>query len=118
MIGTFDYDKELIAHSSIDVDDIGNCSLLGYNDSYFEYGLIVKTSMGKTQVFSFGPFVPDVEILPDEVNCNYQKIDYNEKKIINIINMWLNDKKKKLTQVRSVELQECINSYKNIIEYL
>ena len=118
MIGTFEYDKELVAHSSIDIEDVGNCALLGYNDNYFEYGLIVKTTMGKSQIITFGPFVPDVDELPDEVNCTYQKIDYNDKKLLSIINLWLNDKKKKLTQVRSVELQECVNSYKNVIEYV
>lgn len=117
MIGTFDYDKELVAHSSIDIEDIGNCALLGYNDNYFEFGMIIKTTMGKTQIFSFGPFVPDTDMLPDEISCNYQKIDYNEKKIIGIINLWLNDKKKKLTQVKNVDIQECSNAYKNIIEY-
>lgn len=87
MIGTFEYDKELVSHSSIDIDDIGNCALLGYNDKYFEYGLIIKTLMGKSQIITFGPFIPDVDELPDEVNYTYQKVDYNDKKLLSIINL-------------------------------
>lgn len=102
---TFEYLQRVVVDAQLDVDNIGECVLLGRNDLGEEFYLIVRTDMGWTEQINFGPVTPDVDILPFNINLTYARFEFNQTKLMRAIDKFLNDPKKMITQADVVELE-------------
>ena len=116
---TFKFNNEYVAQSLINIDDIGNFALEGVDEhNGFFYYLLVKTTLGTTTILTFGPVVPDVKLLPDYYNITYQRLQFKDKVIYKYINMWLNDKIKKISNAQLIEEDVLLNELRDIKDYI
>jgi len=102
----FDYLQRVVIEAQLDVENIGQCVIVGNNDFGEEYYLIIGTDLGWTEVIEYGPATPDLDILPFNVNSSYSRFEYNQNKLERIIDKFLNNPKRLVTQARVVELDE------------
>ena len=101
--------------ASVEIEDIGNVSLVLYNDTGFEWYLVTTTSLGWTKVYMFGPLLPDVNILAiKSFNFSYCEIEYRESKLINMIEKFIQDPRKNITQVFEIEKRNVFERYRNL----
>lgn len=101
---TFEYLQRVVVDAELNVDDIGQCVILGRNDIGEESYLIIRTEMGWTEQISIGPVCPDIDILPFNVAILYSRFEYNQGKIERAIDKFLNDPKKMISQADVVTL--------------
>ena len=84
---TFDYAFVKTATGTVDVDDIGNCTLkctTVLNDVYY---MTIYTILGVTRIFEYGPYVDGG--FPVNLTEKIQQFDYNEKRISKCIRFFL-----------------------------
>lgn len=99
---TFEYLQRVVVDAELNVDDIGQCVILGRNDIGEESYLLIRTEMGWTEQITVGPVCPDIEILPFNVAILYSRYEYNQGKIERAIDKFLNDPKKMISQAEVV----------------
>lgn len=99
---TFEYLQRVVVDAELNVDDIGQCVILGRNDIGEESYLLIRTEMGWTEQITVGPVCPDIEILPFNVAVLYSRYEYNQGKIERSIDKFLNDPKKMISQAEVV----------------
>lgn len=114
----FEFDKETISNNLIDIEDLGNFALEATGFLGEVYYLAVKSVSGMSHIFKYGPIIPDIEVLPAEVHCSYNMMDYNQKKLIGIINQFLNMPKAEIKSARLIEFDELLENCRNIAEYM
>ena len=114
----FEYCYLVEAEGNIEIEDIGNVCLRAYNDRAQEYYLLIKNDLGNTQVIEYGPIISDLDSLPRYVKYTYQEVDFSERKMYNIINGFLNDSSKAITQVEVVDESVLRGAIKNMITYV
>ena len=112
----FEYLQQITAQESIDIDDIGNTAIQCWSNYGETKVLIIKTMDGITEIIEFGPVNTDINELPDRVIYNYQRFEFNQGKIIKIINKFINDEI--VSQVREVTFIEAKNVIKNLVDYI
>ena len=88
---TFEYQEVRTCTAQIDVDDIGNCCILSRNLLGEECYMYIKTDFGSTQILFYGPTVPDIDQLPDNVSYSYSRFDFAEGKIIKMIQKFISN---------------------------
>ena len=86
----FEYMQVITVGAELEVQDIGDCCILGRDDLGQEYYLVVKTKMGATNIKEYGPATPDFGALPKSVKYTFDRIDYSEFKIEKRIDKFLN----------------------------
>lgn len=115
----FEFANEWKPTNSIDIDNIGNFCLEAIDEEDgFYYYLMVKTTLGTSTIISYGPVVPDVELLPDNYNINFQRLQFNDKKMNIWISKWLNDRMKKITGAYIIEEKIFKDNFKDILGYI
>lgn len=110
----FDYSALSVFTKSIDVDDIGNTAIRATSDEGLQYYMVIKTVMGITSILKFGAIVPDIQALVNNFSVLYQKIDYKEKLIQKSILQFINDPKKRITDVEEVPVKEALEAFPNV----
>ena len=96
----FEYLYEVKANGVIDIDDIGNTVLSTVNVlTAEEYILVISTEYGRTKTLQYGPLFVDMEGTPLEVSCYYSEFDYSMYKIEKLIDKFLNNPKRNISQV-------------------
>lgn len=100
---TFDYFYTMQPNDSFLVDDISNVVLNVLNDVGQEWYIKVSTELGDTEIIKFGPIFADNDNFANEFKLEYCKIQYNEKRIINEIDRFINDNKKIITQIIEID---------------
>lgn len=95
---TFNYLQRVVVDGELTIDNIGQCCVLGRNDFGEEHYLVVRTEQGFTDVIQYGPVVPDFDLLPYNVSMTYQRFEFNQGKIERIIDRFLNDPKRGISQ--------------------
>ena len=88
--GSFEYLQTVVVNGQLDVDDIGDCAILGRDDQGQEYYFMTFTYMGWTEIIEYGPALPDFDVLPKSVTYKYNRIEYDEYKIEKAIDKFLN----------------------------
>jgi len=78
---TFEYDCMRVARSILEIENIGQCALRATNEVGEDYYLIIRTSLGKSYIFTYGPIMPDIPALPPKVSCQLERIDYKEARL-------------------------------------
>lgn len=114
----FEYMARILTDATLEVDDIGNSTIIAYNDSGESFALVIRTSLGWTEVFESGPYTPDIEELPKNVYQAYSRFEFSENKIKKTINMFLNDKYRNITQARVVGVGEAKEMFVDLGRYL
>lgn len=112
---TFDYLYTVKAEDSIEIEDIGNCSIQVFNDLGYYWFLSIKTDLGDSYIKTLGPFhVDNIFKFSKGFNFNYTKFEYKESKLTNIIDNFINDPKKLISQVLIVEEDQIWNDISKI----
>lgn len=103
---TFEYLQRVVVESELEVDNIGQCVIQANNDIAEEFYLIIKTELGWTEVLEYGPIIPDLPLLQTNYQIKYSRFEYNETKIERIIDKFLNEPKRIITQAKITSLEE------------
>jgi hypothetical protein len=114
----FDYFRVITSADSIDIEDIGNCCIRAFNDAGAEFILIIESSLGQCRIFNYGPIMVDIDTLPKNVGCFYQRMAFNQPKVAKIIRDFLNNSKYNITQVELIDKEEALKDCRSIIEYM
>lgn len=117
-MSSFKYLYEMQATGELDVEDIGNCAIVGTNSlQYQRYILIVKTVEGDTKVVISGPHWVELELPCVDYSYTYQNFQFNQRKIETIIDKFLNGKFF-IDQARVVEFDEAVKLIPDVREYI
>lgn len=114
MKASINYLKTEQFEESIDLEDIGNCSLKAYDSLAREYYFNINSSLGDVTVKKFGPLQEnDNEI---KTYFNYSKFThfYDEKKIYKDIYAFINSND--ICQVEEISKDEFFERFKNLKE--
>lgn len=114
----FDYLQRVVIDAQLDVENVGECCLLGRNDVGEEWYLIVHSVLGVTEVIECGPVIPDLSILPPNVTIKYSRFDYNQGRIEKIIDKFLNDGQRLISQADVVDFESISSNIINPVEKL
>lgn len=118
MTREFEYLAKVVVENSIVVEDIGECAIEANNDLGQTWCLIIKTELGLTEVFEVGPFFPDIYELPKNCNWSYKRIDYSENQLSKIIDKFLNDSYRGITQAKEIDMEEAKKYFRNLADYI
>ena len=100
------------AQASIDIEDVGNTCLSIFNDDGEVWYINITTEYGRSTITQFGGNNIEEESI-NNFYFNTYKIEYNSKKLYSIINKFINDNKKNITQVIEINKEEFLNRLKN-----
>lgn len=114
----FEYLARVVIDATLEVDDPGNCVILGRNDLGQEYYLVIKTVLGNTFVVSYGPITPDIEDLPQSVGYWYEHFEFDARKIHKLIDKFLNDSRKAITQAEVTDIDSVKTNFKDLLTYV
>lgn len=113
---SFEYLQRVVVDATLEVEDIGNCVILGRNDMGEEYYFMTKSTMGQVEVIEYGPCIPDLDILPHSVALLYDRFDFSSGKLEKRIDRFLNNPKRMLTQAETVDIEVVRNSIPDLID--
>ena len=102
----FEYNLTTVVNATLDIEDLGNASIIANDDKGNTFDIIIRTILGKTEIFECGPRVPDIDGLQPTESQRYRCFEFNEFKIKKAINAFLNGTYFVITQARVVELEE------------
>ena len=112
----FEYLYTMQATGNIDIENIGDFAISVTNDMCKEWLMIVRTEYGICQIIQYGPLLIDFDELPENVNYNYQRMEYNEGKLVRMIDKFINDPSKLATQVTEINIDDATNKIVNMID--
>lgn len=118
MASQFEYNYLQTATAVLEIENIGKCALCATNMLGEEYYLAIRTSLGKSYIFKYGPLIPDLDTLPPKVSCSVERMDYKEEKIKKIIGFWLEDPKKKISNAEEIDDQDLYRRCRDLIAYM
>lgn len=113
---TFEYLQRIVVDAELTIDNIGDCVVVCNNDLGEEFYLIIKTELGWTEVLEYGPYAPDFEQLPVNYSVKYSRFEFSQFKLERLIDKFLNDGKRAITQARVTELAEVYDNLVNPID--
>ena len=87
--------------ADIQIEDTGNVILRGINLMQQYWILYIKTYLGYTSVFEYGPYVKNSQPLYYS-QSSFQKFQYSEHKIDRIIDKFINNPKRMIIQVEEI----------------
>ena len=106
------------ANGLLTVDDIGNCAIEVFNDRGWEKVMIVDTYLGATRLLTYGPFSPDLERLPQTVECTLKQFPHSQATISKEIHKFLRDGYFQATQAYVSNKEEVLDKCRDLIEYM
>lgn len=109
------FDNQYVPQNEIDIENVGNVCIeaINENDGLFYY-LLIKTSLGTSSIFEYGPIVPNIDKLYDIYSVSFTRQPYNDKKLLLFISKWLNDRMKKITSAAIIDENTFLDNYKDI----
>ena len=114
----FEFNKELVALDVIDIPRIGNFAISAEGEGGNAYFIVIKTELGKSYIATCGPVLPEIEEIPENFNVNLTKIDYNEKKLVKIISMFLNDRMKGIYRAELIDSNKALDEFRDLGQYM
>ena len=117
-MASFEYLYTLTATGSFEIEDIGNFAISCTNNIYNEYLLVVQTVYGRTRVLQYGPRKIDMNEPNFSMFCTYSEFDFSESKIESLVDKFVNDPKKIISQVTIISQEEAIARMKDLTRYL
>lgn len=119
----FEYRPVKVFDADIEIEDIGQCCL-EVTDSFNQlYYLIIRTTMGSSEIFEYGPIfsLECDEILTNNIVCKISKIEFSPAKVKKIISLFLMDRAKgqcKTELVRTLSVKEALSNCVDLINYM
>ena len=117
----FEYARQSEFTADIEIDTIGNCAIRGICTNEMYYICVIRTSIGLTELFESGPYLPD-GTLSTICETSYQKIEYDERKIRKFIASFLQTPRKpsilNIYQAEQISIEEALNSCIDICNYM
>ena len=117
----FEYARQSEYTNDIEIDTIGNCAIRGICVNEMYYICIIRTSVGLTELFESGPYLPD-RTLSTICETSYQKIEYDERKIKKFISSFLQAPRKpsilNIYQAEQISIEEALDSCIDICNYM
>ena len=117
----FEYARQSEYTNDIEIDTIGNCAIRGICMNEMYYICIIRTSIGLTELFESGPYLPD-RTLSTICETSYQKIEYDERKIKKFIASFLQAPRKpsilNIYQAEQISIEEALDSCIDICNYM
>ena len=111
----FNYNQQKVFMNSLEVEDPGNTALRIENIEGFDYYIILKTIMGKTSIFKFGPIMSGVDLFVNGFSSSYVKTNYKEKTINKTISQFINDPYKgMISNIEVLDQRDVINMFPDI----
>lgn len=109
------FNNQYVPQNTLEIESVGNVCIEGIDmDNGLYYYLLIKTSMGTSSIFQYGPIVPDMEKSYNYYNVSYNKEQFNEKKLGMFISKWLNDKFRKISSARIIDEGSFLDNYIDI----
>lgn len=118
MKSSFDYKISTVVEKQLEVDSIGECSIIAVDNVGKEYYLIIHTGYGMTQIIEYGPIIPDIEELPNYVSYTYKMIEYDEYKLEKIIDAFLNNSKRAIESAEVISFEQAKESIRNMVDFI
>ena len=116
-----EYSNIYTPQNLIEIENISNCAIEGVNDDSLYFYFICITVRGISTITTYGPLVPDLLELPSGYTCELYNINYNPKKLKQIIYSWLNSKKpgkaKPISSAKIICIEEALSQFRDINEY-
>ncbi len=115
---TFDYLRTIQSLDSINIEDIGNTCINAINDDAEEWYLSISTENGWSVITEFGPVTVDSNKLKNYFMYSKFSMEFNERKIYTLIDKFINNSKRAITQVFELEklkAKERFISIKNVL---
>ena len=110
-----EFNNQYVPQNFIEIESVGNVCLEAINeDDGLYYYLLIKTSLGTTSIFEYGPVIPDIDKLFDNYNISFIRQPFNEKKLNLFLKKWLNDKNKEITAAYVIDENKFLDNYKDI----
>ena len=94
------------ALDTIDIPDIGNTCINAFNDFGLEWYLIIDTHQGWTRIKEFGPLLVDTDSIATYFDYTMYQYEYSDKKINKVIDKFINNNKRMITQVFEVPKEQ------------
>lgn len=117
-MNSFKYLYEMQATGQLDIEDIGNCAIVGMNTKdYTKYILIIKTIDGETKVVTSGPHWVELEMPCMDYSYTYQSFQFSSYKIEKMIDKFLNGKFG-IDQATCAEFDEALKHIPDIRRYI
>lgn len=117
----FEYNMEILPQGLLDIEDIGNCAIEAKTEEEIYFYIVIKTSLGTTSVFTSGPVIPDIALLPNGYNCSLVRFPYKESKIIGEINKFLNNliyNKKHIIEAVVIDEETALEQFRDMANYI
>ena len=115
---TYEYLYTMQATGFLDIENIGEVCIKVCNDFYQQKIMIVHTVEGRTKILEYGPVYVKDSIQNNEIKSYFREIDYNDRKIDNAIDKFINDPKFCTTQAFVIDIEDGLNIIKNLAEFL
>ena len=112
----FEYAYVETALARLEVEDVGNVAISVSNTVHEEYILIIKTEYGKSKILTFGPWVIDSDIILPECGMSYKEIDFKERRLIKIIEAFLNNIN--VTEAEVIDFETAMSRVRDIRSYM
>lgn len=106
----FRYRPERTLTGSIDVGSVGNCAICGEDGLGRRNYLMIRTVSGRSDVLRFGPVGEDPSEPEDSFTLEYIRSEYNAKKLMGIVNGFLNSPKNGIVNAIEVSAAEARES--------
>lgn len=114
----FEFNHQLLPQSILEVDEVGEFAIEANNDLGYYWYLVIRTILGTSIISTCGPVFPDIALLPSGFCMTLEKIPFKEEKLAKTINLFLNDRKKGLTEARIIDVEDGINQFRELKDYL
>lgn len=112
---TIPYLYELTPMDSVEIEDVGNICLQLFNDLGYYWVIEIRTQHGQTEIRTYGPLSDSYKGFTDlGFNFNCTRMEYNDTKIKNFIDKFLNDNKKGISQVFEISIDTAVDKLNNI----
>lgn len=118
MTKKFEYLTRVVVENEIEVEDIAECSIVANNDINEKWIIIISTELGLTDIFEIGPISSDMSELPNYFMSSYRRIEYSEYKISKIIDKFLNDASRGITQAQEIDKEEAKSYFIDLVKYV
>ena len=115
---SFEYFFTRTAVGELEVENMGDCVIEASDDIGQLYYLKIDSNLGWCRIFEYGPCTPDFSELPKSVICNFDREEFDEFKLSQRIQKFLNAPKRNITSARVIEEEEMFDNIKDIIEYM
>ena len=102
---------------NLNIDDIGNVVIEAKSAVGAYYYLFIITNLGQTHIVMYGPSI-DTGLMPDKVNCTYDKISFDSKRISKTIKAFLNNSSYDITDAKIVTSAEALSHCTEILQFI